>query len=138
MSNKYEIKDIEEFTQSARRLVFAGFGKSVEETKDEFTNMLQQLSKEEEQEMDNVLSQKESILIVESFAEKQTNKKTKRQRFLVNEKIFTAILEALNSRLVSNILSNLVHKGLIESAYDEKLNDFVFWVKEDDNKKNDT
>ncbi len=132
---KYEIKNLEEFTESARRVVFAGFGKSVEETKDDFTDMLEALSDEEEHEMNEVLSQQESLLIVESIAKTQTNKKTKKTRYVVNEKIFNDILEALNARLVSNILSNLTKKGLIESAYDDKLNDFVFWIKEDENDK---
>lgn len=133
---KYEIKDLDEFTESARRVVFGGFGKSVEETKDDFTDMLEQLSAEEETEMNEVLSQQESILIVESIVKKQTNKKTKQIRYVINEKIFEDVLEALNARLVSNILSNLTKKGLIESAYDDELNDFVFWCKEDEDKKN--
>lgn len=134
--SKYEIKDLEEFTESARRVVYSGFGKSVEQTKDDFTDMLEELSGEEEQEMNQVLTQQESILIVQSLIKTQTHKKTKQVRYVINEKIFGDILEALNARLVSNILSSLIKRGLIESAYDDKLNDFVFWVKEDENKKN--
>jgi regulator of PEP synthase PpsR (kinase-PPPase family) len=133
---KYEIKDLEEFTENVRRLVFSGFGKAVEETQDDFTDMITKLSSEEETEMNEVLTQQESILIVESLVRKQTKKTTKQIRYVLNEKIFTDILEALNARLVSNILSNLNTRGLIESAYDDELNDFVFWVKEDDNKTN--
>jgi regulator of PEP synthase PpsR (kinase-PPPase family) len=136
---KYEIKDLEEFTENARRLVFSSFGKAVEETPDDFTDMITKLSGEEETEMNQVLSQQESMLIVESLTRKQTNKTTKQIRYIVNEKMFTDILEALNARLVSNILSNLNKRGLIESAYDDTLNDFVFWVKEEDNnEKNNT
>lgn len=133
---KYEIKDLDEFVESARRVVFGGFGKSIEETKDDFTDMLEQLSAEEETEMNEVLTQQESILIVESIVKRQTNKRTKQIRYVINEKIFGDVLEALNARLVSNILSNLTKKGLIESAYDDELNDFVFWCKEDADKKN--
>ena len=32
--------------------------------------------------------------------------------------------------MVSNILNQLVNKGILESAYDEKSNDFIFWLKE--------
>lgn len=135
MSN-FEIKDIEKFTESARRVVFGGFGKASKETPDEFTEMMDQLSEEEESEMDEVLCQQESLLIVESMVKKQTNKKNKKVRYILNENIFGDILEALNARLVSNILSNLSKKGLVESAYDDKLNDFVFWVPEDADKKN--
>lgn len=133
---KYEIKDLDEFVESARRVVFGGFGKSVEETKDDFTEMLDKLSNEEENEMNEVLGQQEALLVVKSIVKTQTNKKTKAIRYVINEKIFQDVLDALNARLVSNILSNLTKKGLIESAYDEKLNDFVFWVKDDENKKN--
>ena len=134
--SKYQIKDLEEFTESARRVVFSGFGKSLEETKDDFTDILEKLSMEEETEMNQILSQQEAILIVQSLVKTQTNKKTKKTRYVINEKIFGDVLEALNARLVSNILSNLTKKGLIESAYDDKLDDFVFWVKEDENKNN--
>lgn len=134
--SKFEISDIKEFTESARRVVFSGFGKAVEETKDDFTAMLEQLSEDEEKEMNQVLSQQESLLIIESLVRRQTHKKTKQIRYIINEKIFSDILEALNARLVSNILSNLIKRGLIESAYDDEINDFVFWVKEDENKNN--
>lgn len=133
---KYEIKDLDEFTESARRVVFGGFGKSVEETKDDFTDMLEQLSSDEENEMNIILSQQESMLIVESIVKKQINKKTQHIRYVITEKIFEEVLEALNARLVSNILSNLIKKDLIESAYDDKIDDFVFWVKENENTKN--
>ena len=134
--SKYEIKDLEEFTESARRVVFSGFGKSIEQTKDDFTDILEQLSQEEENEMNQVLGQKESMIIIRSIVKKQKNKKTQQIRYVVNEKIFEDILNALNARLVSNILANLTKKGLIESAYDDQLDDFVFWVKEDENKNN--
>jgi hypothetical protein len=132
---KYEIKDLDEFTESARRVVFGGFGKSIEETKDEFTDMLEELSGEEETEMNEVLSQQESLLVVKSIIKTQTNKKTKATRYVINEKIFADVLDALNARLVSNILSTLTKKGLIESAYDDKINDFVFWYPENADKK---
>ena len=42
----------------------------------------------------------------------------------------------MNARLVSNILSSLASKGLIESAYDPEINDFVFWTVDGDEKEN--
>lgn len=133
--SKFEINDMDEFTESARRLVFSSFGKSSEDMEDELSEMMDQLSDDDETEMDNVLTHKESRLIVESLVHKQKNKKSKKIRYIMTEKIFTDILEALNARLVSNILSNLSQKGLVESAYDDKLNDFVFWIKEDDSQE---
>jgi hypothetical protein len=37
--------------------------------------------------------------------------------------------------MVSNLLANLSRQGLVESAYDESLNDFVFWAKDENNKE---
>ena len=34
--------------------------------------------------------------------------------------------------MVSNILNQLVQKGLVESAFDTESNDFIFWVKDND------
>lgn len=134
--SKYEILNLEDFTENARRLVFGAFGKANKETEDTFTELLNKLSTEEEEEMNEILTHQESLLIVKSFIRKQSNKTTKENRFVINEKIFIQIIEALNARLVSNILSNLIKKGLIESAYDDELNDFVFWCPEDENKNN--
>jgi hypothetical protein len=44
----------------------------------------------------------------------------------------------MNGRLVSNLLASLASKGLVESAYDEKLDDFVFWVNEEKNENLET
>ena len=55
---------------------------------------------------------------------------------MLNDKIFTDIVSRLNDRMVSNIIVGLVQKGLVETAFDDESNDFVFWVKENEN--NDT
>ena len=31
--------------------------------------------------------------------------------------------------MISNMLNTLVNKGLLETAYDNESNDFIFWVK---------
>lgn len=130
--NKYIINDLDTFTDSARKLVFGAFGKDNEENiLDEFDSLINEISKEDQAELNAVLTQKESLQIVKDLSRRQTNKQTKETRYLIDEKRFSEILEALNARLVSNILSNLTKQGLIESAYDAELDDFVFWVKED-------
>jgi hypothetical protein len=37
--------------------------------------------------------------------------------------------------MISNLLNTLVNKGLVETAFDEKSNDFVFWVKNENKTK---
>jgi hypothetical protein len=133
----YIIDDIEEFTKSARKLVFNGFGKSIEHDPDEFTKLITEISPEELEEMNQILTQQESLIIVKNIAKEQRNKFTNKSRYIINEKLFSEIIEAMNGRLVSNMLTSLVSKGLIESAYDEQINDFVFWIKDDESPETD-
>jgi hypothetical protein len=133
----YIIDDIEEFTKSARKLVFNGFGKSIEDDPDEFTKLITEISPEELEEMNQILTQQESLIIVKNIAKEQRNKFTNKSRYIINEKLFSEIIEAMNGRLVSNMLTSLVSKGLIESAYDEQINDFVFWIKDDESPETD-
>jgi hypothetical protein len=135
--DRYIIDDLEEFTLSARRLVFNGFGKGLVEDPDELSSLMSTISEEDSHEMNQVLTQQESLVIVKHLAKEQVNKKTNETRYIIDEKIFSEIIEAMNGRLVANILASLASKGLIESAYDEQLNDFVFWVNENEENKDE-
>jgi hypothetical protein len=132
--DNYIIDDLEEFTQSARKLVYNGFGKGVVEDPDEFTKLVTHISPEELEELNKILSQKEAVVIVKNIAKEQKNRYTKKIRYVIDEKIFSEIIEAMNARFVSNILTNLASRGLIESAYDPEINDFVFWAIDDGEK----
>jgi hypothetical protein len=134
--NQYIIDNIEEFAESSRRLVFNHFGKPTPELDTDLDSLFPTLSKEEEAELNSILSLEETETIISSLAKTQTHKTTKNKRYLIDDKIFVNILEALNTRLVSNILINLTNKGLIESGYDSKLDDFVFWIKNENENKN--
>jgi hypothetical protein len=136
-NEQYIIDDLEEFTLSARRLVFNGFGKGAVEDPDEFTDLMKEQTQELTEEMNEVLTQKESLIIVKNLAIKQKHKHKNISRFIIDEKIFSQIIEEMNGRLVSNLLASLASKGLVESAYDEKLDDFVFWVNEEKEEKNE-
>lgn len=131
MSNRFIIDDLDQFVDGVRRVVFFGFGKKTEEIDNDLENIIVELGPEEEDEMNNVLGHQESKIIVKSLVKKQTNKVTKQNRYILDEVIFSEIVESLNARLVSNILVQLTQKGLVESAYDEKLDDFIFWIKDD-------
>lgn len=124
------IKNLEDFINASRRLVFQNFGSQSEDNFD-IENILTNINPEDDKEMDSVLSYKESLSIVEIFIKKQKKKTDHtKTRYLLNEESYLKIIEALNDRMVSNILNNLVNKGLIETAYDEKTNDFIFWVND--------
>jgi hypothetical protein len=130
--DEYIIDDIEEFALSSRRLVFNGFGQGEVDDSQDLIDLMKKPEEEESiKELDEILTQDESLVIIKNLATKQKHKTKNIYRYIINEKIFSQIIEALNTRMVSNILSSLTNKGLIESAYDEKIDDFVFWVKEE-------
>jgi hypothetical protein len=135
--NQYTITDLNEFTDGVRKIVFGAFGKPADALNKTSAALLSQLSPEEEAELETVLSHNEAISIVKSMIKKQTHNKTRQIRYVVDDKIFNDIVEALNSRIVSNILSNLVQKGVIESAFDDEIGDFVFWASENTDLDND-
>jgi hypothetical protein len=83
------------------------------------------------------LSHKEALLIIKELVKKQKNRKTNQIRYTINDSIFADIIYRLNDRMVSNIVSGLVQKGLIETAFDDETNDFVFWIKEEEKPETD-
>jgi hypothetical protein len=129
---RYIINNIEEFTNAARVIVFKNFGGL---DGGEVDIILDSIKPKEKEELDQILTQEESVIIVKDFAKIEKNRKTKDIRYIVTEKVFMDIIESLNTRMVSNMLNGLVNKGMIETAFDTESNDFVFWVKEDENKK---
>jgi hypothetical protein len=124
------ITDLEQFIEAARVLVFQSFGKS---DQDDISQIMGDLTVMEAKELDEILSTKECQKIADNYIRKQKNKNTKKIRLMTNEILFMQMVEAFNSRMVSNILHNLVNKGVLDTAYDEKSNDFIFWIKEDEN-----
>jgi len=127
--NWFVIKNLTDFINASRRLVFQSFGQKTDD-QFEIENMITNISEQEQAELDKILSFEEAQSIIKPFLKKQTNKKNKEQRLILNEDTYMSIIEALNDRLVSNILNGLVNKGLIETAYDEESNDFVFWIND--------
>lgn len=128
------ISDFDEFINASRRLVFKCFGEKKVDEDDLFT----ELNDFDQQELDANLSYDESSLIAKSILIKQKHKVSGDIRYLVTDKKYMTILEELNTRLVSNLLNSLVNKGLVESAYDAESNDFLFWIKKDNNEKPET
>ena len=133
MDNWYIIEDLSNFVDHARHMVFNHFGSELQD-EDYTESLLRELTTEEQDELDTVLTHDESMIIAKNFVKKQTNKQTKETRYIVSEDVFLEMISSLNDRLVSNLIHNLVKKGLLETAYDDEKNDFVFWAtKKDDN-----
>ena len=139
MSDKqwFLIKDLNDFVDHFRSLVFKFFGTTNEiSNTDSLNSILSEMSKEEIEEMNETLSHAEAEIIIKNYAKKQVNKKTKEIRYCINDKIFQSIIEDLNTRMISNILNTLVNKGVLDSAFDTDQNDFIFWIKDEDDNKN--
>jgi hypothetical protein len=136
MSNDqwFFINDFDEFVDHSRSLVFKFFGEVNNIADDSMTASLAKLSHEEIKEMDETLTHEESATIIKNHAKQQINRKTKQIRYCLTDKLLQSIIEDLNSRMVSNILNSLVNKGILDSAYDDEQNDFIFWVKEEKQK----
>lgn len=135
-----EISDIDKFVDYIRGLVYINFSLSDADDTDE--NLTQDFLKadvlyesftdEERKEIDDVLNKKECTTIVKDISRRIKHKTTKEIKYIINNRMLFQIIENVNQRLVSNVIKNLVAKGLLESAFDEELNDFVFWAKERD------
>lgn len=132
MNNWYFIKDLNDFIEQTRTLVYNNFA-SNNDGEDNPIGLSEDLSDSERLELDSVLSFDESMVITKTFAKKQRNKKTQEIRYAISDNIFLEIVSSMNSRMVSNIIHGLVRKGLLESAYDADANDFIFWVKDNEN-----
>ena len=129
----YEIKDLSEFVDSTRKMVFHFFGKLNLEGEDIDSKLKEiwQMGDEELEELDSTLSFDECLVIAKNHL--KTEEGSTEDNYHVSHSIFMTIVEEINSRLVSNILASLASRGLIETAFDEKANEFCFWISNKDN-----
>jgi hypothetical protein len=132
-SEWFIIPNLLEFTDKARAIVYNNFG--LWQDKTQLDVLIDDVKDSEKEEFDKILSPQESLVIVKENIKKERNKLTKEIRYILNDKMFTEIVSKLNDRMVSNIINNLVQKGLVETAFDSEANDFVFWVKKDENEE---
>jgi hypothetical protein len=131
-NQKFVIDDITKFIESTRVLVFDAFGKTKDYTLDDLSILLSDLADEEVEELNQMLTQDECVIMSKDFIKTRINKKTKNKTYTIDTKTYMEMIECFNSRMVSNMINNLVNRGLLETAYDTECNDFVFWVKEKD------
>jgi hypothetical protein len=134
MKSWYAIEDMDRFVEASRVLVYSNFGPNKNDISVE-NSSIDQLSEEEQEEIKNCLTQSEAVSILQQFIKKRKNKTTRKTEYCVTENSYLNYLESLGSRMVSNMLNNLTNAGLLESAFDSETNDFVFWVKENNNEE---
>ena len=127
----FAINDLDEFVDAARILIFNSFGKNLE-TEDQLeVEKLLDCNKDNREELDKSLSHDECSTIAKGVLKTKINKITKKVTYYINDTKFMEFLELLNDRMVSNILNDLANMGLIESAFDNDSNDFIFWIKDE-------
>lgn len=129
MNNKYSIVDINKFIETTRVMVYNSFGQS-DLTIDKVDMDIENLEQEERQELDVYLGQKEAQRIIFEYIKKRKTKNGD-TIYILSEEEFLKIINDLTLRLTSNLLNNLATRGLINTAFDEETNDFIFWAKED-------
>ena len=132
------VEDLSKLVEATRVLVFDNFGKTNEEGEDDLSFLMADLGPDEIDELNDVLTQEECLIIAQNFVKPQVNKRTKKIRYIMTNTEFMEMVESFNSRMISNLLNSLVNKGVLETAYDEKCNDFIFWVKNENENKTDS
>jgi hypothetical protein len=135
-----EVVNLEKLINFSRKVIFYNFDERNDGLEDDkFMEMIEKIpTTKDEEELDRVLPYSEAEAIFGQFLKRKIHKDTKQKAWFIKEKDYNTILEQLSERMVSNIVRGLVNRGLVESAFDSEKNDFVFWVKtnEDDQKKN--
>ncbi len=127
-----EIQDLDMLVDWSRKLVYCAFG-AKEDQQDIEVAMMEAESleenKESTEELNQVLPLNESIALIKSYLVKKKRKSNQEIVFFISDDDYHVFLEDLNRRLVSNLIGSLVNKGVLDSAFDDERNDFIFWVK---------
>ena len=124
----YVIKDLGQFAVYIRKISLHKFFETNTVVDDEFSSSFLK-EKENIKNDDEIISIKEVENIIFSLARENNE-----EELLLNDKILYNIIEAINERIVTNLLNILASKDIVESAFDEKVNDFVFWIKEENDR----
>lgn len=132
-SEWYLIPDLSEFANKTRLIVYNNFGDWKNFNEDSILD--DNIETYEKEELDKILSLDESLSIIKEHIKKQKNKYSNEIEYSLSDSMFASIVSKLNERMISNIIRGLVDKGLIEMAFDNDANDFVFWVKNNDTDK---
>lgn len=126
-----EISNVDKLVNFSRRLIYYNFDDESEKLSDaDFFDKVQKIKQEDMPELDKYLPFEEAKSIMKSLIIKRRHKKTKIPKMFMKESDYDEVLVQLNQRMVSNIIRGLVNKGVVDSAFDDERNDFIFWVKD--------
>jgi len=126
--NVYQITNLLEFLDASRVWLYTMFGGL--NPSESMDMKYVDLEVDEKQEIDKVLNIKEVINIAQEYIKFNEHDGI----WLITEDRYEELLIELNARMTSNLLASMVSSGILESAYDSEINDFVFWrTNEKDN-----
>jgi len=126
--NVYQITNLLEFLDASRVWLYTMFGGL--NPSESMDMKYVDLKVDEKQEIDKVLNIKEVINIAQEYIKFNEHDGI----WLITEDRYEELLIELNARMTSNLLASMVSSGILESAYDSEINDFVFWrTNEKDN-----
>jgi len=127
-----EVINLQKLVNFSRKVIYYNFDDENKNLSDKsFLEKIEKISTEESiKEMEDVLPFKEVETIFDNYLYRRKDKSNNKKGWFMKEKDYNTILEELAERMVSNIVRNLVKKGLVEMAFDEEKNEFVFWPVE--------
>jgi hypothetical protein len=130
MNGWLEVVSVKKLIDFSRKIVYHNFDEENSDLSDqEFLSKVDQIQ-EDSKELDYLLPYSECRVMIKPYLVRVISKT--QDYYKIKEDDYDDFLVELNRRMVSNIVKDLVSKGLVESAFDNEKNDFVFWVKGDE------
>jgi len=127
-----EIVNLDKLVDFSRKVIFYNFDESNDDLNDQdFMDKIEKIEHTECEELEKLLPKDEVKAIFSDLTFKKKNKNTKKISLFIKQSDYDELLSQLNQRMVSNIVKGLVSKGVVETAFDSEKNDFVFWIKKD-------
>lgn len=126
-----ELSNIDKLIDFSRKLVYYNFDNESASLSDEnFLKKIEKMSDRVEPEIEELLPFFEvKSMFMEQIVERD-------QVPCIMEDSYDQLLVDMNHRMISNIVLSLVKKGVLDSAFDDEKNDFVFWVRKEDEEEN--
>jgi len=127
-----EIVNLDKLVDFSRKVIFYNFDETNDGLNDnDFMDKIEKIENKDCEELERLLPKDEVKAIFSDMTFKKKNKNTKKISLFIKQEDYDDLLSQLNQRMVSNIVKGLVSRGVVESAFDSDKNDFVFWIKKD-------
>lgn len=115
----YSIKNMKKFCEAARNIVAEDLKGDISTKKNKMSN----------NDLDSFITIKQVENIVRTHCIQEDSNKC-----CINIDIYLDILNDISSHMWGSALAKLAADGFLESAWDNDLNDMVFWLKDADTK----